>query len=301
MSRIAISLGLGGLLLASLGAGGYFAYQQYQAQEQLGQLLQQLDAALATQNDEAAKTANNTLQLMEAAVAKNRNEPAELAVLHRAQALNSHVQQLCDTLRSLQQQLCRATGGPVSLGTLRDPEATATTTRLIGSGTSGRRALRQQLAACLDALRQLGPASATPPTEPMLDGLPTAGALAALTQLEAQMRASEASTLQHLARHLGAPRIPIRYVAAATAEQATIAPGDTYRARLLVVKSLQLGNLRMYCNGHPVPTGAVGVGLIRFRAPTKLGLASWTAAIRLNHNGRDTTFVARVPYRVARR
>ncbi|MGI4761626.1 MAG: hypothetical protein ACRYF0_13025 [Janthinobacterium lividum] len=299
MSRSASLLTL--LLLAGLGAGGYLGYRQHQAQEELVKLLQQLDETLTAQNDEAAKQAREALRGIEETIAKNRNQPTELAVLHRAQALSSRVQTLCDTLRSVQQRLRRAAGGSATPGPLRQPEATAAVAQLLGSGTQGQRALHQQLAACAATLRRLGPAVPAQLTEPPFAGLPAVECLAALTQLEAQVRASEARTLRHLSRPLGASRLPTRFVAAATAERATVAPGDTYRARLLVVKSLSTVATRMYCNGHPVPISPDGVGLVRFRAPTKLGPASWTAAIRLNQNGRDTTFVVRVPYRVARR
>ncbi len=300
MSRFAIFLTL--LLLAGLGAGGYLGYRQHQTQARLGKLLQQLDETLATQNDEAAKKAKETLLGIEETVAKNRNPPAELAVLHRAQALGSQVQGLCDTLRGWQRQLRRAAGGPTAPGPLRHPEATAAVIRLLGRDTQGQRALHHQLTACADTLRRLGPtAPAQLTTLPTFDGLPAADALAALTQLEAQVRASEARTCRHLARPLGAPSFPIHFMAAATAERATVAPGATYRARLLVIKALSPKAMRMHCNNQSVAVGPDGVGSVRFRAPTKPGLASWKATICLHQNGRDTTFVVRVPYRVARR
>ena len=298
MSRFALALTL---LLAALGVGGYLAYRQQQAQARLGGLLQQLTTTLSVQNDEAAKQAKETLRSIAETIAKNRNQPAEMAVLHRAEALSGQIQALCDTLRSYQQQMRRAAGSAAALAPLRQPEATASVARLLGSGTRGQRALRQQLAAYTDSLRQLAAAVAAPPAAPAFDDLPAVEALAALARLEAQVRASEARTLQHLARPLGAARLPTRLVAVATAERGTVAPGDTYRARLVVVKSLATVATRMYCNGQPVPVGPDGVGLVRFRAPTKTGPASWAAAIRLNQNGRDTTFAVRVPYRVAPR
>jgi len=298
MSRFALTLTL--LLLAALG-GGYVGYRQQQAQAQRGHLLQQLDNALTAQNNETAKQTAETLRSMAETIAKNRNQPAEMAVLHRAEALSSRIQRLCDTLRTYQQLLRRAAGREAAPNSLAQPEATAPVARLLGSGTRGQRALHQQLAACTDTLRRLGAATAAPPAAPAFANLPIVEALAVLTQLEAQLRASEARTLRHLARPLGAARLPTRLVAAATAERASVAPGDTYRARLVVVKSLATVATRMFCNGQPVPVGPDGVGRVRFRAPAKPGPASWTATIRLNQNGRDTTFAVRVPYRVAPR
>ena len=287
-----------GLLLAGLGAGGYLSYRHSCTQAQFGQALQQLTATLAMQNDEAAVVAGRTLQMMEEAVAKNRNQPAELAVLHRAQALGQRLQTLCDSLRGLRQRLGRTVGNATPTGPFSYSGEAAPVAQLLGHGTPAQRALHQQLAACADTLRRLG-AAAAPLTLPVFDQLPATEALAALTLLEAQVRASEARTIRHLARPLGAPDIPVHFVAAATAERATVAPGDTYRARLSVVKNLAPASLRMYCTGRPVPVGPDGVGFVRFRAPLRPGPASWVGMVRINQNGRDTTFVVRVPYRVA--
>ncbi|GAB3636058.1 hypothetical protein GCM10027422_16480 [Hymenobacter arcticus] len=289
------------LLLAGLSTGVYLTYSQHNTQAQLGTVLQQLDATLTTQNDEAATTAHNSLKGIENVVAKNRNQPAELAVLHRAQALASGTQELCGMLRRYRAQLRPAASRPAPPTVFAYPEPTAAVAQLLGSGTPAQRALRQHLAAYADTLRQLGPAMPTRLTAPAFDQLPVAEALAALSLLEARVRASEFRALRHLARPLGAPLIPTRFVAAATAVCATVAPGSTYQARLLVVKSLLPSSMRMYCNGQPVPVGPDGAGFVRFRAPRQAGPASWVGRVRINHNGRDTTFVVRVPYRVASR
>ena len=88
----------------------------------------------------------------------------------------------------------------------------------------------------------------------------------------------------------------------ATAVSNVVAPGGSYRAQFGLVSyfSAQELTMRMNCNGQPVPTNAQGVGLVSFRAPARPGPAQWTGTIRLQSNGRDTTFKVTVPYRVAR-
>ena len=289
----------GALFVIGLSTGGYLGCRQYQAQAQLGQVLQALDATLITQNEEAATAAYQTLRSIEATVAKNRNQPAELAVLHRAQALANQVQQLCDELHSYRAQLRRTANGSTPRNPFNSPQQTRAGAQLPGGDTL-QRALSKGLAACTDALRQLGPATPTRLAAPALDQLPVAEALAALTLLEARVRAREFRALQHLARPLGAPRIATRLVAAATATSATVAPGSTYQARLILVKSLLIKSMRAYCNGRPVPMGPNGIGTVRFRVPRQAGPASWVGTVRFKQNGRDTAFTVRVPYRVTR-
>jgi hypothetical protein len=54
-------------------------------------------------------------------------------------------------------------------------------------------------------------------------------------------------------------------------------------------------------NDQPVPADSIGVGQVRFCAPTHLGPATWTGTICLHSNDYDTNFRVTVPYRVARR
>jgi len=117
------------------------------------------------------------------------------------------------------------------------------------------------------------------------------------------MLARQAQILQHIAQATANPYWPTRLVATASAESNVVAPGATYRAELGLVSYYPADKLKMHmtCNGQPVPIGSDGIGQASFRAPTRPGPATWTGAIRLNQNGRDTTFKVTVPYRVARR
>ena len=87
----------------------------------------------------------------------------------------------------------------------------------------------------------------------------------------------------------------------AVAESNTVAPGEVYRAELVMRKVLVIPGAQLYCDGQPVAVGPDGMGHVSFRAPTRPGRASWLAKMRILVNGRDTTFQRRVVYRVARR
>ena len=237
---------------------------------------------------------------MAATVEKNRSQPREVAVLRRTRRFDSQVSTLLDALRACRDELRRASGNPAAPLPLLNPDDTGGTARLLGAGTPRQRALGQLVAAYTDTLRRLSPAGGNELTLPAFDALPAAEALATLTGLECTIRGQQIRTLQQLARPLGASRLPSRPVAVAAAETDVVAPGATYQATLQVVTSLSVPTTRMFCNGRPVPVGPDGAGQVRFRAPARLGPATWQASIRLHQNGRDTTFLATVAYRVAR-
>ena len=139
------------------------------------------------------------------------------------------------------------------------------------------------------------------PTLPPLGQLPVAAALTALTRLESDLLLGEQRLIEHLNSQVVSQRLPTRVAAVATAEAAVVAPGDTYRAQLLLLSHFVIPGATMTCNGQPIPVGADGVGQVRFRAPLRPGPATWTGSIKLQYNGRDTIFQTVVPYRVARR
>ena len=287
------------VLLLALGAGTWATVSYHRQQNRLYMQLQQLANVLTTENDEAARKADYTIQGLKAAVVKNRNQPADVAVLQRAENVSSQVHTLLDILRSRANDLRYTTDNPATPTLRRPPTAPA------GPLLSPRRQqlLQQQVTALADTLRHLEPAGTPPLTAPALGSDPLAAeALADLSQLESNLLDHQAQVLKHLVGLVSNP-MPVanKLLAAATAESNVVAPGDTYRAELFLVS--HFGNdlrMQMACNGQPVAVGPDGVGLVRFRAPTRPGPASWTGSIRINQNGRDTTFVVRVPYRVVR-
>lgn len=288
-----------GLLLA-LGTGTWVATSYYRQQNRLYVQLEQLKEVLATENEAVARQVSYTFQEMQAAVAKNHNLPADVAVLRRAEALQNAVRNLRAMLSACANDLHQAVGTPVASSRLLYPAAPANP--LLSE--SHQKALAQQVVAVADTLRRLGPAGSAPLVAPVFGSdIRVAEALAALTQFDSEVLTRQAQALLHLKKFVGTPvLLANRLQAVASAEANVVAPGDTYRAELFLAAHFgpEL-HMQMACNGRPVAVGPDGVGLVRFRAPLKPGPATWTGTVRINQNGRDTTFVVRVPYRVVRR
>jgi hypothetical protein len=283
------------LILLLLGINVWVGLRYYRQQNRLHAQLAQLTAVLNTENDKLARSAEYVIKGIEANVARNRNQPAEVAVLRRAEEVLYRTKQLTDTLRTTGNRLRLATGNAVAPSPLRRPQAPAGATQ---------QAIRQHIAACLDTLYRLAPITEARLAGPALTkDTPMVEALADLSQLESKALASQIHLLKRLAGRVSNTTLKPHLQAAATAQSNTVAPGDTYRAQLLVLASFTptKAPLSMACNGRPVPIGPAGTGLVRFRAHTRPGPATWTGTIRLNQNGRDTTFKVVVPYRLARR
>lgn len=289
------------LLLAS--AAGWAALHHYRQQSRLHQQLAQLTEVLTTENNRVNNNAEGTIKGIEAAVAKNNNQPADVALLRCAEALQDYTKHLTETLRTTGEQLRRATGNKAAMP-LQHP-GTAIGAALDPS-TARWQVLGRRLAGYADTLRHLDllPAQAAPLRAPNFPhATPVAESLADLTRLESEILAYQTHALQSIGKRVGARRWLSHPLAIATAQSNVVAPGDTYRAQLGLVGYFSANELKMTmaCNGRPVPAGPDGTGLVRFRAPTRPGPATWTGTIRLNQNGRDTTFKVTVPYRVARR
>jgi hypothetical protein len=291
------------LLLLLTGAADWATMRHYHQQSLLHQQIMQLMAVLTTENDLVSRNAEGTIKDIEAAAAKNRNQPTDLALLRRAEALQTQVKQLVNLLQTSDDQLRRATGNKENQP-LRRPGASIGTE--LSEDAPRRQALEQRLTAYADTLRQLNllDAKTTALQAPAFNNnTPVAEALADLTRLESEVLAHQAHALQSISKRVGAQRWLTHPLAIATAQSNVAAPGDTYRAQLGLVGYISANEVKMQmaCNGRPVPADSVGVGQVRFRAPTRPSPATWTGTIRLNQNGRDTTFRVTVPYRVARR
>ncbi len=291
------------LLLLLAGVGGWVALRHYHQQSRLHQQLMQLTAVLTAENDRVSYTAEGTIKSIEAAVIKNNRRPAEVALLRRAEALQASAKRLISKLRASGDQLCRATGNKTDRPLQHSGAA-------IGAACAAdappQQALARQLAAYADTLHrcQVADGQAALLAAPAFAGsTPVAEALADLTRLESEILACQTHALHCIGQRVGAPRWVSHPLAVATAQANIVAPGDTYRAQLGLVGYFSANEVKMQmaCNGRPVLADSAGVGQVRFRAPTRPGPATWTGTIRLNHNGRDTTFRVTVPYRVARR
>ncbi|MFD2717713.1 hypothetical protein ACFST9_03235 [Hymenobacter monticola] len=292
------------VMVLVLGAAiGAVFYRQYRAQRQLNAQLQEMSDLLMSDNAAADKAAEGTVKGINAAVQKNQNQPRERAVLAAAESLDRRADSLVHTLWAHAEKLLLATQNVNGLPTLRHPNETRAVTEQLGNASPAHQHLRQQLQAFDDTLRALHPSAAAHLTTPAFEGQTVALALATCAELESAVRAAEADVLRHLATQVGPTQLRRHPMALAEAESKVVAPGELYRARMLWLEALgpSPARLQMRCNGQPVPVGADLVGQVRFVAPQRPGPAVWTASIRFQTMGRDTTFQVRVPYRVARR
>lgn len=270
----------------------------------LASQLEQSVGVLNTENEHATKQAQNALQAIQDAVAKNRNRSADIARQRRAEALHARVAALADSLHAQAALLRRRTGNAAAPANLRVP-GSQPFREVYKIPLARYQALRRQLATCADTLRHYdpAPASGAAPTLPApVQATTVVEALADLAQAESLVLTHESRALHHLVQALASQQWLTRPIALVAADQSTVAPGDTYRAHLLITSYLfSQPRMSMARDGHPVPIDANGIGQVRFRAPLRPGPASWTGTIRVGTTGRDTTFVVRVPYRVARR
>lgn len=284
MSRIFL------VLLLVTGIVSYGFYQQHQRETLLLSELPLLLRTLDNANTEARRTAEATLRRMQETVAKDRNQPHDLAVLATATSLQACANNLLGTLQA--HRTAFSTSQPTTFSYLSKAS-------LLSPGRHPQQQLQQELARYAAALRQLATPDSTQLVAPDFGYLPTT--LADLAHLESQVLNTEIRAIQRLHQLVGAATISSRVVAVATAESAVVAPGTTYRAQLFLVKSLLPQSMHMFCNGRAIPIGPMGAGLVRFRAPSQPGPAFWIGKIHLTQNGRDTTFQVRVPYQVVRR
>jgi hypothetical protein len=274
------------LLVLTTAIFGWLSLQSSRQQRRLNQQLEQLTGVLSVENDLAKHNAQNTIRGIETAAAKNQNQPTELALLHRVQGLQTCVNQLVDMLRTCGDQLRRTTG---NLSELLPFQHFGSPIKLtLSQGTPHRQALERQLATYADTLRRLSPteANAAALRVPAFEeDTPVVEALADLCQLESEVLALQTKVLHRIAKSIGKKEWQLHLLATATAESNVVAPGDTYRAKLGLVSYYPTSELAMHmaCNGQPVPTDADGIGIVRFRAPTRLGPATWKGTIRFNH------------------
>ncbi|MBG8556225.1 hypothetical protein [Hymenobacter guriensis] len=291
---------MAGLTLLVACAIGYTFYQQAALQSRLDRQLEELDWTLAGLNERNNQEAKSRLKGIEAATVKNRNTTSDLAVLHAAESLRRQTNALLDTLHARREALLRATGNVPGASGLRRYNETDNVTRCVGSGTPAERQLQQQVAQYAVLTRQPYLIDSVQLALPSFLDAPVVVALAALTQLEADVLAREMRIQQEMARRVGAEKIPSSLRIMASAESNTVAPGEVYRAEFFVTKVLAVKGAQMYCNGRPLEVDADGIGHVRFQAPTRPGPASWQATMRIRVYGRDSTFRLRLPYHVAR-
>jgi hypothetical protein len=296
------------LLLAAMVAAviAYALFRQSQERVRLNAQLYQLHNLLTTRNGVADEAAEGTLKHIKKLVADNRNAPANVTVLRKAEGLHALADSIAWTLRDLSERLHKATGSVDQRHELKLLKETRDTKALLGPATPTQQRLAQQLAIFTTAASQLLSNTRPHLVAPNVDNLSAVAALASFSQLEYEIRATCEQALRQLSQQLDTGYFDSQASAIvrpfASAEASTVAPGDTYRATvyLATVLSCPGQHFPLTCNGQSVPINAQGIGHVRFWAPMKPGPAAWVGRLQIKSGGRDSVFQVRVPYRVAR-
>ncbi|WP_171025477.1 hypothetical protein [Hymenobacter jeollabukensis] len=269
------------------------------------------DALLAT-NAELWRTNEHTLRAIHAQVDRNQRQPSDTLALRRAEAVHDSTRHLLGYLQSLRERLLRATGNAARFEHL---DAHREVADLLGAAVVD--SLQIQLRRHDALLRQpLPPAAgtnlasgATLAPEPAafdFTDAPLVAVLAALAERESRALLDEETVLAALRARTEAGVLKPTPRPLAIAVNATVAPGATYRATLLLTTALNANRtLKMTCNGQPISVDAAGYGQVAFVVPAlPSGLtrrrAEWTGTITHRYLGRDTTFHVRVPYTIVR-
>lgn len=297
-----------------------------------------IDDSLLSVNDKTSSAADGTVKGIEAAVAKNRNQAGDKAVLAQSEEIRQKTKETIAYLREVRDKLVVAGGNPKGATEYKDINAEdIVATTMIGSGDK-KNGLGYPLKAKLNEYSSyIAKYTADGKTTPLaLDGkedtrvttakdqttkeqkskdfaqlnfesTPLAAALATLSQKETEVLKLEADALTNLAQKVGAKTIVFDKLGAfASAESQTVAAGTKYKAELFLTASASNIRPSMTYNGSPLAVGPDGHGKVEFTArPGNFdqagnAKASWTGTIRLNQNGRDTTFKVTVPYVVTK-
>ena len=298
------------LLLAAALAGVSYAYARQRAVT--GALLEQfapVDTALRIDNQRMAREATAILREIIRAVVANELQRKDVEVLHRAQLLTARTTALADSLRAWR---TLAPAEPAA-GPLEEAPPAALAAQLNSYVAFVRRWVPD-----MELLTQpaVGSAASDWFKNTYFQNMPTHVQRTTLTRLEAQVRRAGAEALAVEARQVGSSCHLCfwHYEAMAIPAADTVAPGETYRARLSLTSRVNnptaTTQIAMQANGRPLARdSATGYGLVRLPVPDQArpGLpdtvaASWRGSIRLRrHFIPDTVWHLRVPYSIISR
>ncbi|KAA9339694.1 hypothetical protein F0P96_03505 [Hymenobacter busanensis] len=285
------------------------ACQSRHAREAAELKLLQIDGLLLNSNNALIHSNEVLLRGLQAKAEKNRNTPADLALLKQGKAVHDTSHALVERLREVREMLLRQTdnqagikhlGGEKEVAALMQSEAPRLQKVL------ARHAGFLQRAASAKNTTSVAPTTKTTKGAIDFTDVSLAAALTALSQQEAEALLLETRTLTELQTRIGAAELTTTLRPLVTAEANTVAPGETYRAQLVLAHALNSpGALTMTANGQPLTVGADGIAHVRFVVPSLGGAArkqaSWLGVIRGRWNGLDTTFQIRVPYTIVRK
>jgi gliding motility-associated protein GldM len=288
-----------------------------------------IDDSLTDVNAKTAVAADNTVKGIEAAVAKNRNQAADVAVLKQSEEIRTETKKVVDYLASVREKLVAATENSKGKNEYKNMSAEDKVAITMLGGTKNGLAYPMQKTLndyssyiqkfvpdasplALDA--KVDPRVTDPEqknknfAELNFENTPLVAALAVLSQKETEVLKYQADALQKQAEKVGAKTIVFDKLGAfASAESNTVAAGTKYKAELFLTAAASGLKQNMTYNGSPLAVDSkTNHGMIEFTArpgnfdASGNAKANWTGSIRINQNGRDTTFKVTVPYTITK-
>jgi gliding motility-associated protein GldM len=288
-----------------------------------------IDGSLVDVNAKTDKSAEGTIKGIQEAVAKNRNQASDQAVLKQSEDIRAKTKEMVAYLQDVRTKLQNATENAGSKNEYKNMEATdkVAITMLGGKEDGLAYPLQKKLNEYSSYIKQYVPdaqplaldAKVDPRiTDPEqknknfaefnFESTPVVAALAVLSQKETEVLKYEADALQKQAEKVGAKTIVFDKLGAfASAESNTVAAGTKYKAELFLTAAASGLKQNMTYNGSSLAVDPkTNHGKIEFTArpgnfdASGNAKASWTGSIRINQNGRDTTFKVTVPYTITK-
>ena len=285
-----------------------------------------IDDSLLGVNDKTAVAADGTIKGIQAAVLKNQNQARDKSVLVQSEEIRSKTKELVSYLRGVREQLLKATGNTATdVNNMSGEDKVAIT--MLGGKQNGiaYATLKPKLNEYAAYMKQFVPDAAPLAldgkedarvtkdqrtknfAELNFENTPVVAALATISQKETEILELEAEALRKQAEKVGAKTIVFDKIGAfASAESNTVAAGTKYKAELFLTASASSISPRMTLNGSSLSVGPDGKGKVEFTArpggfdASGNAKSSWTGTIRFNQNGRDTTFIVKVPYTITK-
>jgi len=315
------------LLAAGLLVGLALSFMAYHYMQKTALLtgFEQLDAKMAAQNQRTNLAASASLRQVENYVCRNKNQKRDMEVLAESRQLMARTQAVVDSLHALRRVVLAVTGNAPSRPLLHPAAAGAVTDAMRkNSGMSRAKKLQQQLDQYVAYVHQWVP-QAAPLTLPnriqqkmlkgnnwferyFFDDRPAASALAALTRLEAEMLRYRTDAMSDLAERVVHTDIFFDKIGAvAVPEAEVVAPGSTYRARLMGSAYSQIQIVGVSANGQAGTVAPGGFqGTVRFAVPAwrpgqpDTVWAKWQGEIKAVSCHGDTILHVAVPYLIVK-
>lgn len=289
-----------------------------------------LDDSLMTVNNKTKSDNASVKKNIESAVEKGNSRPNDVKVLQQATEVRTKTTEIINYVESLRADLIKTSGGmnPAD-GSYKDPSAEdKVAIMMIGANKGKGKAyeMKDRLNKYANEMRVYNPnipqlaidakddpfAKKDPNqrskdfAELNFEATPLTAALAVLAQKETEILKYEADILQTLASRVGADIIKFdKIFGNYSAASNTVAAGTKYSAEMFIAATSSAITPRMFFEGRPVKVEN-GRGIVEFVASAgaydKDGNAkkSWKGQIKMNQNGRDTTFQVSGEYVVAK-